>query len=480
MSSTPSFELNDLQSSISALQMLRPYQLDAANAVFRAHRPGKRTMVVMPTGGGKTWVISALTEMFSNKQVLIITPRRRLLIQTRAKLNAHGVLSSNIGDDRGTHHSLVVGTYQTMIRRKPEEPDVIIIDECHLVPPDSSYEELLSQYPNASVIGLTATPLRSDSHISSLGWETVYSISILSLVDQGFLVPPRSLSTGGMTLVDEDGVGIEVVDSIARTTTIIPKVVASLQKERRYKNLLFCRDIEHAEFVFSLLCAAGEKSVFVVHSKQSLATQDASIDNFSKSPGRSWLVNVALIGVGVDIPAVDAIVILRDVSSFALLAQIIGRGLRRFKGKVDCLVLDFGGGTSRYGFIDSPSIGDSESRGGTKCIGDAMKACKKCQTMTYIGAKTCCHCGYDFLFQSKLREDSVSVQLLSRDYLAMTVESTLIEKEGNAWRAEVFVTDGARRMSELSFTSKPPKPRFDPGARVLAERIAGSIVRILH
>lgn len=128
---------------------LRPYQRDAVEAAIKHAKPGTRSLLIVPTGGGKTLVIREIAERFPNAQVLILTPRRKLLEGVRKVFNAHGVLSSGTGKDLGYEHTVIIGTFQTVTRRakRLKIPTVIIIDECHLVPKNSRYSELLERFP---------------------------------------------------------------------------------------------------------------------------------------------------------------------------------------------------------------------------------------------------------------------------------------------------------------------------------------------
>jgi len=314
---------------------LRPYQLEAVAAALAKRQPGSKVLVVLPTGSGKTEVIVELTEKLSNKQVIVITPRKKLLDQLRKNLRAHGVCSSMRGNDQGDKHGLIIGTDQTISRRfNFIQPDYVILDECHW-----KYDKITRKFPNAIVIGLTATPYRHNMHITKCGqqWEEIYSISLPDLIKQDYLVPPHSMATQAELNCDlADRTTLTEV-----TKKIVPALVSAVREEGREKILVFCTDIAHAESTASLLGRAGEKSVDIVHSKQPKLTRDKAFGDFETSTGRSWLVNVGLVTMGVNIPKIDCIAILRSITSFALLVQIIGRGLRLYPGKLNCLISDF-------------------------------------------------------------------------------------------------------------------------------------------
>jgi hypothetical protein len=285
----------------------------------------------------------------------------------------------------------------------------------------------------------------------------IFEIGILNLVEKGHLVPPRSVSThGGSVIADSDLFEV--------TQSIIPGLIKGIQHEKCRKPLIFATDIKHAEAVAKLLLGVGE-CADVIHSGMPLAMQDVRIKTFEQAKNRAWLVNVGLISVGVDIPCIDAVVLMRDVSSFAALVQAIGRGLRPFSGKAECLVFDFGEGTKRFGFIDSPTIvaGDFvEGLGGAR-----TKACPACNTLCYVQAKTCPHCRHTFCFKAHIRSSADENELLSRRFRVLTIGNAVLAPSGKRWATTYSYTDSPSfRTHEYSEERREP---LCAGTRVLVE-----------
>jgi late competence protein required for DNA uptake (superfamily II DNA/RNA helicase) len=452
------------------IKNLRNYQQEAVEAGMNCWGNKKRNLIVIPTGGGKTHVIVALAELAKahGHQVLIVTPRRRLLQQTREKLHHvnHGVLAAGQGEDTGTNHRIIVGTVQTLIRRNHFAPTLIIFDECHMVNPDSRHGELIKMHPDATVIGLTATAIRGTDPLVELGWDMTFEIGILNLVEKGHLVPPRSVATqGGSVSADS------ALDEV--TPAIIPGLIDGIQREGCFKPLVFAADIKHAEAVVSLLQEAGERAA-VIHSGMKLATQNDKINEFEQLSERVWLVNVGLISVGVDIPCIDAVVLMRDVNRFAVLAQAIGRGLRPFQEKKECLVFDFGEGTKRFGFIDSPTIVAGnfvEGLGGAR-----TKACPACNTLCYVQAKTCPHCSYTFSFKAHIRSSAAEVDLLSRRLRILTISDAVVTQARKGWTTRYSYTNfpGVRTYE----CSKERCVPLSGGTKVLVEMQTDNVADI--
>jgi len=457
---------------------LRPYQQSAVAAAISGIQAGKPGLLVMPTGSGKSVVISEIVNRLEGKQILVITPRRSLLMQTRARLGAHGVLSSSVGNDLGDDHKVIAGTYQTMTRRPGlTEPDVIIIDECHLVPSDGSYAALVRRFPRAAVIGLTATPFRGRQHIKHCGlkWRQLYTVSMIELIDQGWLARPVSMSTGRRS--ELLGIGNEAIEAV--TARIVLNLLASVASEDRQRCVVFCIDIDHAATTAALLRSAGENSVYLVHSNMPPAAQDAAIAAFKTSETRAWLVNVNLISIGVDIPSVDAIAILRSVSSLALLIQIIGRGLRVWKGKQDCLVWDFGNGTRKFGFIDDPQL--DGVRAGEAPV--ALRTCPKCNALLHASARSCSRCSHIFPRVASLNDIASGSPLLSANYLAATYEkASLMEDSRGIWIVQHHLVKGTDRfVSTTSARSQQEamKSVRKNGATILVRRLKDQQVKMV-
>lgn len=463
----------------------RKYQLKVIEAVCQAlaRRDSiqRHLMVEMPTGSGKSIVISALADRLVDHEILILTPRVKILKQLRTKLSPHGVLSGNLGNDLGDAHRVVIATPQTANRRcaKIAPRSLIIIDENHLVASGSEYERLLDNFPDAHVIGLTATPYQRNKHLNERGgnWETVYSISMRELIEQEHLVPPVSMATG---------VNSEIEKATAAqlpkiTQRIVQRLLKGVVSNQRKKCLVFCLNIEHAKTVAALLNESGESNVQLVHSGQSQRYQDQGFRDFEESSGRAWLVNVGLVSIGVDFPCIDSIAIIRDVQSFALLAQMIGRGLRPFTGKVDCLIFDFGRGTERFGFIDDPDLGATRKPGALVPDAGLLTTCPACQRLSYRWAMVCRHCRAPQPRRTALREDAVTTPLLSTVGDAVYEDRTVTQDARGIWCVEHRLRRGGEALTAKQFMRSVPNLTDFPrrGRTVKVRPLAGNRVVIL-
>ena len=153
---------------------LREYQTFAINQVRNQFKSGKKkVLIVSPTGSGKTLIASEIIRQSKEKgkSVLFVAHRRELVMQSVNKLFDYGITSGTImaGKEGSWLEQVQVASIQTFISRKDKEEfikpdaDLIIIDEAHRSTSES-YKKLIAEYPKAFLIGLTATPCRSDNH----------------------------------------------------------------------------------------------------------------------------------------------------------------------------------------------------------------------------------------------------------------------------------------------------------------------------
>jgi superfamily II DNA or RNA helicase len=457
------------------------HQKEALHACLKSLRPGQPIMLQLPTGSGKSRVIGEIVKSLPGKRILIITARTDLVKQNCDELDGHGVYCASLERLIANIKLVNIGTYHTMIRMTElDTPDVIIVDECHMVPEAGDYRELLARFPQSCLVGLTATPYRGVNHIRECGidWKTVYAVTIADLIQQKIIVPPVSMATSNAASFDSlDGKTKRTRQEV--TPQICVRLVQSVQRHGRLKTLIFCEDIGHAEETASILRSLGEQAVFVVHSKMSRSKRESAYQGFASSNGRSWLVNVGLVTIGVNIRSIDCIAILRDVSSYSLLVQMIGRGLRKYLNKKDCLVFDFGKGTSRFGFLDSPNFGKSPS-GQAEFL---FKGCPECEANVPLASQSCPHCGFEFSLDaeglsgaSSLSNQATDRQLISRDFLVLTYD--LMTEEPNK-RGQVICSHrlkdntGAVYRAITTYASKlaNAERRYSAGKSLLTYRI---------
>ncbi|MEM7260731.1 MAG: helicase-related protein [Planctomycetota bacterium] len=265
---------------------------------------------------------------------------------------------------------------------------------------------LLEAYADSRWVAWTATPYRLDGgFIYGPGrrfTNLAHRVSPRELIELGYLSPPRmfnrergAIDVEGVRTQAGDFVGSEL-SSRARAEGVVEAAVAEIVEAcaERESILIFAIDVAHAHEVAEEIRRQSGERVEVVAGATPIAERERTIGEFRAGRLR-WVVNVAVMTTGVDVPRIDAIVLLRPTESRCLYVQMVGRGLRLHEGKSDCLVLDFGGNALRHGPIDSPYF--DSVQGSTSSNGKAhAKACGPCGRVSEPDAMQCGECGARF------------------------------------------------------------------------------------
>jgi DNA repair protein RadD len=175
---------------------LRPYQHVAIEKLrISARLKHRRILLQASTGSGKTIVACEMIRLAisKSKRALFIAHRKEIILQSSQKLDAfgieHGIIMARHA--RKNTHAVQVASIQTLTRRDKPEADLIIIDECHLSC-SASYKQIIDAYPNALVIGLTATPIRLDGRgLGEIYSDIVEVVPMAQLIADGHLIKPR-------------------------------------------------------------------------------------------------------------------------------------------------------------------------------------------------------------------------------------------------------------------------------------------------
>lgn len=342
---------------------LRPYQISGIEAVREQIRSGrKRILLVAPTGSGKTCIAADIIRSAVNKakSVLFIAHRREIIQQTSAKLDdlniEHGVIMA------GVQKSLIAGvqvaSIQTLVRRNFPPADLVIFDECHHVP-SQSYQRIIEHYHSSIVLGLTATPCRSDGRgLGNTFGSLVQAAQIKELITQGYLVPCVSYAP---TLPDLRGVKVKCGDydeGELGEAMDKPKLVGDIVDHwhrlgKGRKTIVYSATIAHSQHLTEAFKAAGVKVSHLDGETPHEAREKLLYKDF---PGDAVDVvcNVGVLTEGTDLPFVSCIVLARPTKSLGLLKQMVGRGMRISPqtGKTDMILIDHAGAVHEHGLID--------------------------------------------------------------------------------------------------------------------------------
>ena len=340
---------------------LRPYQLEAKNAIQGEWQKGNnKTLMVLPTGTGKTVVFSKLAEdcVRDRERVLILAHRGELLDQAADKLRQATGLGCAVEKAEesclDSWFRVVVGSVQSLMRPQrlsrftPEYFDTVIVDEAHHCLSDS-YQRVLGHFESAKVLGVTATPDRSDKRNLGQYFDSLaYEYTLPRAIKDGYLCPIKA-QTIPLTL-DLTGVGIQGGDFKAADigTALDPYLHQIAEEMAKYclgrRTVVFLPLIKTSQKFRDILCATGFNAA-EVNGKS--PDRDEILADFAD--GRyDILCNSMLLTEGWDCPPVDCIVVLRPTKIRSLYSQMVGRGTRLSPGKDHLLLLDFLWHTERH------------------------------------------------------------------------------------------------------------------------------------
>lgn len=340
---------------------LRPYQQEAKERIFEEWNKGvKHTLLVLPTGCGKTIVFAKVTEecVKQGDRVLILAHRGELLEQAADKIGkATGLGCATEKADQtciGSWFRITVGSVQTLMREKRlnqfEEDyfDTIIIDEAHHCISDS-YQKVLEHFPQAKVLGVTATPDRGDMRNLGQYFDSLaYEYTLPKAIKSGYLSPIKALTLP--LKVDLTGVGMQAGDfkSGDIATALDPYLYQIADEMLKYcldrKTVVFLPLVKTSQKFRDILNARGFRAAEVNgdSSDRAQILKDFEDDKYNV------LCNSMLLTEGWDCPSVDCIVVLRPTKVRSLYSQMVGRGTRLYNGKDHLLLLDFLWHTERH------------------------------------------------------------------------------------------------------------------------------------
>ena len=338
----------------------RPYQVDAIERIRNEIRAGnKRPLLVSPTGSGKTVIASHIinSAIQRRSRILFIAHRKEIIDQTSRKLTAleidHAIIMS--GYDRSAMATVHVASIQTLIRREYPSVDLIIIDESQHVSA-KSYQKIIAAYPDAVIIGLTATPCRGDG--KGLGGtfnSIVHVAQVRELIDMGYLVPavvyaPSKPDLQGVNIKrgDYDAAALETAVDKPKLIGDIVQHWYQLAKDRQ--TIVFATGISHSQHLLEEFRNSGIPAEHL--DGETPRVMREAILNRLESGETRVVCNVGVLTEGFDSPGVSCIVLARPTKSFGLFIQMAGRGMRPSPGKENLLILDHAGAVYEHGMID--------------------------------------------------------------------------------------------------------------------------------
>ncbi len=331
------------------------YQEDMKERIEKAFRLHRSVMAQMPTGTGKTYLLTAAIDSFvednPNTKVWIVAHRKELVSQIEETIKKFYSYSSS--KNKSLLVSVKAMSIQWLSRHYneiEEEPGMIVIDEAHHALA-KTYKEMWERFPKAKFLGLTATPCR----LNGKGFMDLFDVLVQSWNIPEFISKGR-LATYDFVSIKSDGVTQRLIDSLQKRgadgdyqnkemdmlLNKRPSIERLYQSFEEYgkdrKGIVYAINISHAKKIMELYQEHGIKAV-AIDSKTPAVERQADIEAFKKGDIQV-LVNVDIFSEGFDCPDVEFVQLARPTLSLAKYLQMVGRGLRVAKRKKNCVIID--------------------------------------------------------------------------------------------------------------------------------------------
>lgn len=331
------------------------YQEDMKERIEKALRLHRSVMAQMPTGTGKTYLLTAAIDSFvednPNTKVWIVAHRKELVSQIEETIKKFYSYSSS--KNKTLLVSVKAMSIQWLARHYneiEEEPGMIVIDEAHHALA-KTYKEMWERFPKAKFLGLTATPCR----LNGKGFTDLFDVLVQSWNIPEFISKGR-LATYDFVSIKSDGVTQRLIDSLQKRgadgdyqnkemdmlLNKKPSIERLYQSFEEYgkdrKGIVYAINISHAKKIMELYQEHGIKAV-AIDSKTPAMERQQDIETFKKGDIQV-LVNVDIFSEGFDCPDLEFVQLARPTLSLAKYLQMVGRGLRVAKGKKNCVIID--------------------------------------------------------------------------------------------------------------------------------------------
>lgn len=449
----------------------RPYQEETIDTIWSELHRENDVLVVLPTASGKTIIFTlllkrALDAMKSKGREfksMVLVNQVKLVTQTQEKLQG-AIEADHIGLYCGTlgdydqSNSITVASINTVEKTTPFI-HLLIIDEAHNADNSATYKNFINRLrkanPNLKIVRFTATPYTAsggyifgkDKDIKRI----TYRKTLQNMIDMNFIVEPIFQST--KEAFDTSKVrkrrGEFIFKDLEKLTGDEAKIARQVDDalsrlNGRKKVVWSCVSIEHAQKVQAEI--SRFESATIIHSKLTRSEQKLNIEEFEEGSVRH-IVSVTMVSEGYDFPGIDAIVCMRPTRSPVLYVQLVGRGLRLFPGKENCLFLDYGQVVENLGHPNDPVVNDPKSKTKTT-VESKILICPSCFHYIFLPARACRSCGYSLVAEDEQekKEHAKSLTTTARSYnfntklkredvieiMGWNIDENYISKAGNA------------------------------------------------
>src|SRR5574344_221450 len=381
-------------------RMLRPYQQKTLDKIIEGLSDGSNKVLVnLPTGAGKTVLAAEFIRLCLqwNKRVIFCVNREELVKQTYNKFSAVtdslSVVKSGMENLFNEDARVQIIGLQTYHARKPElDCDVLIIDEIHDGYGSKMQSELIKTFPDAKLIGLSATPIDSKGYLLDGFDAYINEVQTADLIKLGYLAKPITYSPVEFDLSNVSMVGDDYnnkeVDDIVIDLNKVKSIVDNWERLAiAKKTLVFANSIKHAELIYKEYVRRGYTNIDIIHSKtEDLKTKRANIKN------KQIIINCGILTTGYDDDTIECVLLARPTAILKLYLQIVGRGLRVNDTKKECLILDCANCVSKHGLAEDYRYYAVHKAKNNEPL---YVCCPECGNVEPIHVKQCTICGYD-------------------------------------------------------------------------------------
>jgi DNA repair protein RadD len=472
----------------SATVVLRPYQLDAVEQIERALGERRKVLLAAPTGAGKIEIASAVIKRWveRHKTALSLAHRREIIQQAAAKLAdngiahgaGHGIIMAGV--EPRPMASVQVASIDTLLVRGVRSKvmalpsaDLLVFDEAHRAR-GRTREQLISLYPNASLLGMTATPCRGDGRGLGNIFDTMIECpQVADLIVGGFLVKSRVYAPVGSDIaagvqVAKGDYVISQLEGRMNTNVLVGDIVGHwLKYGERRRTICFAVGVGHSghirdEFAQFRVRAEHLDGTTPVDQREAILPRLVS--------GETEIVtNCMVLTEGWNMPAVGCCILARPTRQQGLFRQMISRVLRPADGKPDAIILDHSGAVYRHGLpedhvkwtldVDKRAVNPAQAK---RDRGEAPKL-HECPSCKGIMVKPPCgNCGW----QPQPRARAVDVEggelvlvVAARLMRRGTAKPTAPRSSNScAQCSRCAVTNAAERRTSLKTSSATSRP----------------------
>lgn len=396
---------------------LRAYQIDVIAAFDRAIAAGhKNILLVAPTGAGKTVIGAEIIRRarVQDRSVLVLAHRREIITQTYEKLVANGVRAGIIqaGISPRPMERVQVASISTLWSRSfrseaMQRPlaHLLVIDECHHALA-RTYKKIIEAYPDAILLGLTATPCRGDGRGLGGIFETIIECpQVAELIDLNHLVKstvyaPVDPDLRGVGTRNGDYVEGDLADRMDRPKLIGDIVTHWLKFGERRRTVVFAVNVAHSIHLRDEFRHSGVRAEHIDGTTPK-DERDAILARLG-SGEVEVVCNCMVLTEGWDMPEAGCCVLARPTKKMGMYRQMIGRVIRPAPGKSSAIILDHSGAVHRHGqpedhvdwTLDPDSHAVSPAHEARKQkSGSRLIECTQC-TALRVGGQPCPHCGF--------------------------------------------------------------------------------------